>query len=211
VTLSADALWNIVAAILTLAIFSYLYKDNPIYKFAEYLFVGIGAGYWFCVEWHNVLVPNLFNKLIAGDLLLLIPLALGLLLFTRFMGKISWLSRWAMGLMVGTFSGLAVIGFLQSELIAQIQANLLSVNTGSMGTNVNNAILILGLIASLVYFFFSTEHKGAVGGAARVGIWFLMISFGASYGFTVMARISLLIGRLMFLIEDLPRSLGVGG
>ncbi len=210
-TLSADALWNIVAAILTLAIFSYLYKDNPIYKFAEYLFVGIGAGYWFCVEWHNVLVPNLFNKLIAGDLLLLIPLALGLLLFTRFMGKISWLSRWAMGLMVGTFSGLAVIGFLQSELIAQIQANLLSVNTGSMGTNVNNAILILGLIASLVYFFFSTEHKGAVGGAARVGIWFLMISFGASYGFTVMARISLLIGRLMFLIEDLPRSLGVGG
>ncbi len=209
--MTADALWNIVAAVLTLAIFSYLYKDNPIYKFAEYLFVGIGAGYWFCVEWHNVLVPNLFSKLIAGDLLLLIPLALGLLLFTRFMGKISWLSRWAMGLMVGTFSGLAVIGFLQSELIAQIQANLLSVNTGSMSTNVNNAILIVGLVTSLVYFFFSSEHKGAVGGTARVGIWFLMISFGASYGFTVMARISLLIGRLMFLIEDFPRSLGVGG
>lgn len=209
--MTADALWNIVAAVLTLAIFSYLYKDNPIYKFAEYLFVGIGAGYWFCVEWHNVLVPNLFSKLIAGDLLLLIPLALGLLLFTRFMGKISWLSRWAMGLMVGTFSGLAVIGFLQSELIAQIQANLLSVNTGSMSTNVNNAILIVGLVTSLVYFFFSSEHKGAVGGTARVGIWFLMISFGASYGFTVMARISLLIGRLMFLIQDLPRSLGVGG
>ena len=210
-TFTGDAIWNIIAAILTLAIFSYLYKDNPIYKFAEYLFVGIGAGYWFCVEWHSVLVPNLFSKLRSGDLLLIAPLVLGLLLFTRFFGKISWLSRWPMGLMVGTFSGLAVIGFLQSELIAQIQANLLSVNTGAMGTNVNNAILIGGLIASLVYFFFSSEHKGAVGGTARVGIWFLMISFGASYGFTVMARISLLIGRLMFLMKDLPRSLGIGG
>jgi hypothetical protein len=211
VTLSADALWNIIAAILTLAIFSYLYKDNPIYKFAEYLFVGIGAGYWFCVEWHNVLVPNLFQKLLKGEVLLIAPLVLGLLLFTRFFGKTAWLSRWAMGLMVGTFSGLAVIGFLQSELMAQLQANLLSVNTGAIGTNVNNAILIGGLVASLVYFFFSSEHKGAVGGTARVGIWFLMISFGASYGFTVMARISLLIGRLMFLIQDLPKSLGIGG
>lgn len=209
--MSGDAIWNIVAAILTLAIFSYLYKDNPVYKFAEHLFVGIGAGYWLSVEYHNVLVPNLFMKLFAGDLLLLIPLVLGLLLFARFLGGISWLSRWSMGLMVGTFSGLAVIGYLQSELMAQIQANLLSVNTGDAGTNVNNAVLIVGLITSLVYFFFSTEHKGTIGGTARLGIWFLMISFGASYGFTVMARISLLIGRLMFLIQGLPKALGFGG
>jgi hypothetical protein len=209
--MTGDALWNIVAAILTLAIFSYLYKDNPVYKFAEYLFVGIGAGYWFCVEFHNVLVPNLFNKLLAGEMIQLIPLVLGLLLFTRFVSGVSWMSRWAMGLMVGTFSGLAVIGFLQSELMSQLQANLLSLNTGSAGTNINNAILILGLVTSLIYFFFSSEHKGAMGGTARIGIWFLMISFGASYGFTVMARISLLIGRLMFLIQDLPRSLGLLG
>jgi len=205
------AMWHIIAAILTLAILSYLYKDNPFYKFAEHLFVGVGAGYWLSVEFQNTLKPNLFGKLAAGETQLLIPLVLGLLLFTRFFDKIAWLSRWSMGLMVGTFSGLAVIGYLQSELMTQIEANLLSVNTGSAVTNINNFLLIAGLVASLIYFFFSAEHRGAVGRAARVGIWFLMISFGASYGFTVMSRISLLIGRLQFLLQDLPASLGLVG
>jgi hypothetical protein len=41
-----------------------------------------------------------------------------------------------------------------------------------------------------------------VGGVARVGIVFLMIGFGASFGYTVMARVSLLIGRLTFLMRD---------
>ncbi len=203
------ALWNIVAAILTLAILSYLYKDNPVYKFAEHLFVGVGAGYWLSVEFQNTLKPNLFGKLAAGEWLLVIPLVLGLLLFTRFIDKIAWLSRWSMGLMVGTFSGLAVIGYLQSELMTQIEANILSVNTGSAVTNINNFLLIAGLIVSLIYFFFSAEHRGAVGRAARVGIWFLMISFGASYGFTVMSRISLLIARVSFLLQELPASLGL--
>ncbi|MFN0152677.1 MAG: hypothetical protein ACKVU1_18395 [bacterium] len=203
------AMWNIIAAILTLAILSYLYKDNPVYKFAEHLFVGVGAGYWLSVEFQNTLKPNLFGKLAAGEWLLVIPLVLGLLLFTRFIEKIAWLSRWSMGLMVGTFSGLAVIGYLQSELMTQIEANILSVNTGSAVTNINNSLLIAGLIVSLIYFFFSAEHRGAVGRAARVGIWFLMISFGASYGFTVMSRISLLIARIQFLMQDLPASLGL--
>jgi len=57
-------------------------------------------------------------------------------------------------------------------------------------------------VSALVYFYFSKEHTGVVGGVARLGIWFLMVSFGAAFGFTVMARISLLIGRMEFLIND---------
>ncbi len=54
----------------------------------------------------------------------------------------------------------------------------------------------------LIYFFFSLEHKGVIGGVSKIGVWFLMIAFGASFGFTVMARMSLLIGRIQFLIRD---------
>ena len=54
----------------------------------------------------------------------------------------------------------------------------------------------------LIYFFFSLEHKGVIGGISKIGVWFLMIAFGASFGFTVMARMSLLIGRIQFLIRD---------
>ena len=66
----------------------------------------------------------------------------------------------------------------------------------------NFILITLGIAASLVYFFYSKAHKGAFGGVARVGIWTLMIGFGASFGYTVMARISLLIDRVQFLIND---------
>jgi len=53
-----------IAAFLTLCIYSFLYKDNPFYKFAEYLFVGVSAGYWVARQYHNSLIPNLWNKLV---------------------------------------------------------------------------------------------------------------------------------------------------
>src|SRR5262245_34495686 len=40
-------LW--IAAFFTLAIFSFLYRDNPFYKIAESVLVGVSAGYWIVV------------------------------------------------------------------------------------------------------------------------------------------------------------------
>jgi hypothetical protein len=62
--------------------------------------------------------------------------------------------------------------------------------------------MFMGVFCGLIYFFFSKEHTGFFGGAANVGIWFLMITFGASFGYTVMSRMSLLIGRIDFLLVD---------
>ncbi|MDM7914038.1 MAG: hypothetical protein ACE15D_12150 [Candidatus Eisenbacteria bacterium] len=203
-----DAFGAIVGAILTLAILSFLYKDNPVYRFAEHLFVGLAAGYYLALEFHQVFRPNLWDPLVHdGDLLELIPLALVLLLFTRLVDRIGWLSRWPMGLLIGAYSGLAVIGFAQGDLVPQIRANLVPLWTGHIGSTIDNWILVIGLLASLFYFFFSVQHRGVAGGTARLGIWFLMVSFGASYGYTVMARISLLIGRLTFLFRDAPHSI----
>jgi len=209
------ALWNTLAAILTLAIFSFLYEDNPVYKMAEYLFVGVAAGYYFAQQVHQVFRPNLIDPLWAAvsgggnpaRLWLFVPLALGILMFTRFVPQWSWLSRWPIALMVGAFSGLAIIGSAQGDLVAQIQASMVDLSAGGAGATVSAVILLVGLITTLLYFFFSKEHSGALRGASRVGIAFLMISFGASYGFTVMARISLLIGRLQFLYEEWPKSI----
>jgi nitrate reductase gamma subunit len=188
-------------AALTLCIFSFLYRDNPFYKFAEHLFVGISAGYWATLEWHNVFLPNLWEPLTQqGRLLLLVPFAFGILLFSRFTRKLSWLSRWSMALIIGIYAGIAIVGYGSGDLILQIRANLLPLWTDSWLTSFNNILLTLGVITGLIYFFFSKEHKGALGGAAKVGVWFLMISFGASFGYTVMSRMSLLIGRIYFLL-----------
>jgi len=203
-----------VSAILTLLIFSFLYKDNPLYKFAEHLFVGISAGYGVALEYHNVFLPNLWRPLndasipLVNRLPLLLPFLFGLLLFTRFFEKISWLSRWSLGLIIGIFAGIAIIGYGSGDLVLQIRANLLPLWTDKWLTSFNNLLLTIGLITSLIYFFFSREHKGAFGATARVGIWFLMISFGASFGYTVMSRMSLLIGRVYFLLGEWLRILG---
>lgn len=219
---STQAIGTWIAALLTLFIFSFLYRDNPFYKFAEHLFVGTAAGYGVALEYHNVVLPNLLRPLLRGEgiilsdrLWLLVPLFLGILLFTRFFGRTSAFSRWSIAVMVGAYSGLAIIGAAQGDLVAQIQANLIPVVSRdawvallkqpgffSFLAFLSNPLLVLGLLFTLVYFFFSVEHRGTVGGLAKVGIWFLMVSFGASFGYTVMARVSLLIGRVHFLLSD---------
>jgi hypothetical protein len=206
----ANAIGATLAGLLTLAILSFLYKDNPIYKFAENLFVGLASGYYLATEFHQVFRPNLWDPLVNDHRWVnLIPLILVFFLFTRLVEKISWLSRWSIGLLIGAYSGLSVIGFAQGDLLPQIQGNLVPLWTGSLAGSANNWILVIGLIASLFYFFFSTEHRGPAGVVAKTGIYFLMISFGASYGFTVMSRISLLIGRLLFLFRDWPAAFGL--
>jgi hypothetical protein len=200
-------LWDTIGiwlgAFLTLCIFSFLYKDNPFYKLAEHIFVGISAGYWASLEWHNVFLPNLWRPLTQeGKLLLLVPFAFGLLLFSRFTKRFSWFSRWPMALIIGIYAGITIVGYGSGDLILQIHANLLPLWTDSLLTSVNNILLTVGVITGLIYFFFSKEHKGALGAGAKVGVWFLMISFGASFGYTVMSRMSLLIGRVYFLLGN---------
>jgi hypothetical protein len=206
-----------VAAVLTLFIFSFLYRDNPFYKFAEHLFVGISAGYYIILNFWTVVVPNLWEPLegafhapggplhaSSGDfrLWLVIPGLLGLLLFTRLVSRIAWMSRWSLALIIGVYVGLKTTGFAQSDFVAQVQASLQPLWTGHLGSSFNAVLFVVGLISSLLFFFFSREHKGVLGGISKVGILFLMVSFGAGYGYTVMSRVSLLIGRFQFLLED---------
>jgi hypothetical protein len=68
--------------------------------------------------------------------------------------------------------------------------------------SLRSVLLVGGLLCGIVYFFFSFEHKGIVGRTAKVGIWVLMITFGAGFGYTVMGRIALLAIRLEFLFDD---------
>ncbi|MBI5708956.1 MAG: hypothetical protein HZC42_01440 [Candidatus Eisenbacteria bacterium] len=207
-----------VAALLTLFIFSFLYKDNPFYKFAEHLFVGVSAGYYIILNFWTVVVPNLWDPLVhafsgkagppfaasLGDYRgwMLLPGLLGLLLFTRLIRRIGWLSRWSLAVIIGVYAGLKTTGFAQGDFVAQLQGSLRPLWGHGPGADLSAIVFTVGLIASLLFFFFSREHKGALGAVSRVGIVFLMVSFGAGYGYTVMSRVSLLIGRFQYLIGD---------
>jgi hypothetical protein len=105
--------------------------------------------------------------------------------------------------MIGTTAGIQFVRYLQSDVINQVTATILNPLAASNITDtIGQLILILGTITGVIYFYFSKKHEGVFGGTARLGIVFLMISFGAAFGYTVMGRISLLIGRLDFLFGE---------
>ena len=205
-TMELLGIW--VAAFLSLAIFSFLYKDNPIYKFAEHLFVGISAGYVLIQELAGTLIPNLYHPLREAFLGIspskwtrLGALVLGIMILLRFFKKTTWISRWSLALIIGTFAALRITGYTQSDLVKQINGTMLSLSGKDLawaswdGASVmNNLILIIGVITVLIYFFFSVEHKTPLKQGALIGTGFLMITFGSSFGYTVLGRVSLLIG-----------------
>ncbi|KPJ60721.1 MAG: hypothetical protein AMJ46_05575 [Latescibacteria bacterium DG_63] len=211
-------LW--IAALLTFMIFSFLYKDNPFYKFAEHLFVGVSAAYWMVIGIWSTLMPNLVARLwpssVSGFINMpedaqpeyhfIIPAIFGILMLTRLIDRISWLSRWAMAFVIGFAAGTNFTRYLQSDFVGQIYNSMLPIIVKAdggiaVGAAISSIVLMVGVICALIYFFFSKEHTGAFGAASRLGIWFLMVTFGAAFGYTVMARISLLTGRVQFLGE----------
>ena len=362
-------------AFFTLALFSFLYKDNPVYRIVEHIFAGLTAGYQVGLIWDTVILQKLWDPMISGTWWLFIPGVLGFLMFTRLTQKFSWASRISLAFVMGVTAGIFIISQLHGLVLPQMQNTMVApsevirklenkstnnlgeltildpdtvLNTESnlldttvtldstssevltttdttltdtsasmaenetdtitypylhseselsiyeevnrkgnetitltarfvdtlelgalefyapsfkirkLGTTTDQEIvkanvytdngiiftknsdgsitveydynppdelevgkyglgfeverksimlllaiiIVIGVISTLIYFYFSHEHKGALGVTAKVGIWFIMISFGAHFGYTVMGRVSLLIGRVQFLVED---------
>jgi len=202
-----------VAVGLTLFIFSFLYKDNPLFKLGEHLYVGISVGYSVVVVWFTVFIRLVWQEIAKGNYEPLIPVMIGLLIWTRFVPKIAWLSRLAFAFVVGFGSGVAIPRTISSYILKQIEDTvnpLVTMTAGGISLNldlanppsgINTIVLLIGVVSVLFYFFFSVEHSGAGYVAARTGVYFLMIGFGAAFGYTVMSRMSLLIGRFADLIK----------
>jgi len=197
--------WIWVAAILTLCIFSFLYRENPFYRFAEHLFVGVSAGYGVAVYFNNAIMPNLYVPVfVHHDYLFIIPGLIGMMFFFRFSSKLGFLILIPLAMLLGMSSGMGIAPTIQADIIRQMQSTIGDATSAGQGgwALVWGIVTFIGVIATLSYFFFSREQKGALKVSANIGIWFIMIGFGASFGNTVMARISLLIGRVQFLLTD---------
>jgi hypothetical protein len=212
------------AGLFTLCILSYMYRDNPLYRFVEALIVGVSAAYAMVVAFWTGLIPNLFGKLWPAWIqswampglssvhedywwLYFAPLALGAMLLWRLSPRGGWIARWPLAFVVGTTAGVRLVGYLEADFVSQIRATILPLivveeQRIDWGQSLQNCLIVFGVLAALVYFLFSVEHKGLVGRVARVGTWVLMISFGAAFGYTVMGRIALLAIRFEFLFDD---------
>lgn len=201
-----------VSAGLTLFIFSFLYKDNPFFKIAEHLYIGAGLAWNIQLIIYKVIIPKVYTPFITSwqngnwfDVwMTIIPAILGLSLITQFIPRISWISRYGFTFLMGYSAGLALPAGLATDFANQILGTIepfAKLNSLTSSQIINAIILLIGTISVLFYFFFSIEHKGMIKKVSNIGIYFLMIYFGASFGNTVMARFSLLYGRFDLLVR----------
>lgn len=248
------------AATITVSMYSFLYKDNILFKIVEHLYIGVAAGYVTTVYWFNIFWPELIKPLFFPDpgepirWLRLVPLVMGITLLLRVSKRWGGFSRISFAFVMGFYSGIAIPNYIQTFMIEQLHYTVQPLFVSSNANHlimegvflalvlaymladwlwlsflnkpwvnflcllpaialvgvgiflpvpgISQVVVLIGTLTVLIYFFFSIEQEGAVGTASNIGIYFLMISFGASFGYTIMARMSLLVGRLEFLLRD---------
>ncbi len=225
--LSTD-IWVWVGVVLTLCVYSFLYKDNPFYRFGEHLFVGVANAFTLSFMYHRIIVPimwrpfagavriageegitpELFNPMAEANFLVIIPGLIGCMYFTRFIPGITWMVRIPIGMFMGYYTGRVVPAYFEGSIFPQMKGTIVTQASfdpamgGGLMAGIFAVIILIGVIGTLTYFYFSKEHKGLIKVGANTGIVFVMVGFGASFGFTVMARVSLAIGRFVFLLRD---------
>lgn len=221
---SPAALTTLVGGIATLAIFSFLIRENPFYRLFEHLFIGIAAGFGVVLTIKNFLWPKILAPLLGLDivtypdgslshewnpllLLYLAPMLFGLLYYFIYSRRYGWLAKVVIGFSLGMSGGIALKGFY-NEMTPQVVGSfkpLVVFTDGSFDgiSSLENIVFVGTLLTVMYYFFFSFRHEGRV--ASRVttaGRWLMMVCFGAFFGSTVMARMALLVERLQFLLTD---------
>lgn len=209
-----DILWTVVSFLLTLLILSFIFGDNPLFRLAAYLFVGVSAGYAAVLLIYQVLWPQLVIPIVSGNWLSAVPLALGLLLIFRLVPSLSQVSTISMAYLVGAAAAVAIGGAVLGTLLGQTRGaiNAFDLNVSTQGAmpvgRLGDAIVMLiGTVATLAYFHFTartrpnqpTKRLGVVENLARVGQIFIAVTLGALFAGVMAAALTALIERLTFI------------
>ena len=203
-----------VAAFLTLAILSFLFGDNPVYKFVEHIFVGASAAFGIIVMFNQAVWPFIQEGITTQDMFLkittYIAIFLGILTLFRLeimnyiAPTLTWISRFPIAFVTGVGTGIGIVTGIHGYIFPQVVATFLPImeNNTSIIEIASNLVLIVGVLSSLYYFYFSMEQRGVLRWIVKTGMIIIMITFGSAFGYTIMARVSLLIGRIYFLLSD---------
>jgi hypothetical protein len=225
----------ILAALLTIMMLSYIIGDNPFFRLACYIFVGVASGYAGAIAWHQVLWPGLGEPIVENGLAtltdpglivtVLIPLVLIALMLFKLSAATAPYGTLPLALMVGIGAGVLVGGAITGTLLPQSLAAMTTLDpratapqTGETGMErvINVIILLAGTLSTLMYFRF-TATRGPSGETRRTrlmsviaggGGFFIALTFGVMYAGAVAASVIVLSERVQFLAEVVVNLLG---
>lgn len=226
--MSWDTATILLGGVATLAIFSFLWRENPLYRFFEHVFIGISVGWGVILGFRNFIWPNVISPLFYLDavqypdgtfakpydwslLWLLLPMGFGGLIYFVYSKRHGWLAKLVIGFLLGLSGGAALEGFCNLGLplvfAAFVPAVVFRAEDGvavlAWAETLSNLVFLSTLLVVMYYFFFSLRGRTQTfERVSTVGRWLMMVCFGAYFGSTVMARMALLVERLQFLLQD---------
>ena len=223
---SIDFLSALIGLVLTLMVFSYLIGDNPLFRFAIYLFIGSASGYAALVVCYQLLLPRLQVLSLSEPFQLIVgfvPFFLGATLLAKLLPRISWIGNFAMAVLVGVGAATAIGGALIGTLIPQALASMDALNFRGAGSDsgafyklFEGAVMLTGTVVTLVYFQFSA--KRADDGSSKrnpiiellawLGRIFIAITFGVLFASVYMTALTAMIERWSSVINFFRSLLG---
>jgi hypothetical protein len=202
--------------LLTILVFSYLLGDNPFFRLAVHIFIGVSAAYVALVTINNVLIPRLFVPIVAGSqgerllsILLFIP---SVFLFLK-VTPLRRYGNWTVAILVGIGAAAAVGGAITGTLFPQILGTINSVDPSTFAIYgntwlqiINGIIVVLGTLSTLIYFHFTTQDVPGradkrlliIENISQIGKVFLSITFGALFAGVFLTALAALVERLSF-------------
>lgn len=201
------ALWDVIGLwtgwVLMLTIYSYpLYKENPVYRFSEHMYIAVMLAVNLMTNF-NTLMRICITPLMQGNILMIIPLIVGLMIYAMLIPDYRWVSRYPVALLVGAGFGLGIRGTIGPNIQDAIVSTITAPSGGGMMEWINFLYIAVGLICSLMYFLLTYEHSGPLQAPTRIGRLFIMIALGAYFGNTVLFRFTMLTGRAQFFLQVL--------
>ena len=189
---------------LILSTLSMLWKDNPFFRVGQMAVMGSSIAHFILLNMQTVR-DNAWTPLLNGDILMAIPLVLGLLMYARLKKSTAWLSRYPSSVLIGIGTGVMIAGTISGQVLDQIAITITDVFNGG---GINAMIIAIGVVTSITFFVFTKEHTGVVGTGASIGRKFLMISLGANWSGEIVWYLTQLVGRLMYIKNFLTALMG---
>ena len=211
-----DLISALIGLILTLVVFSYLIGDNPLFRIAVYLFIGVASGYAATVVWHDVLVPRFSQSLTTLNPFSIIPFLFGISLLAKLSPRTSGIGSFAMAVLVGVGAAAAIGGVLLGTLLPQARATIDGFELRSAGSGLEVAsrllegvIMLGGTVFTLASFHFSAgraadgapKRNRILEGIAWVGRIFIALTLGVLFAGVYMSALTAMIERLSFIME----------
>jgi len=169
----------VIGLFLTIAILSYVIGDNPLYRLALHILVGVSAAFAVVIIVQEVFGPVL-SSIRTGDeatsgLFWLIPMLMALLLLLKAFRRTAWLGNSGMAVLVGIGASVGLVGAIVGTLLPQVLARY---------ENVWVALIIAFLtILTLAYFFFTGRLNQS--GRVEMPRWYPYTAFAGRIIITI--------------------------